>query len=45
MINAGLALQFSDQIEGALGVTPTQQDERKLQDSLPRIATVERNTK
>lgn len=45
MINAGLALQFSDKIEGALGLKPTQQDEEKLNRALPRISTVERTPK
>ena len=45
MINAGLALQFSDQIETALGLTPTPQDEQKLQDTIPRISPIERNAR
>jgi len=41
MVNAALALQFSDQIESALGLTPTPEDQNRL----PRISVVERSTK
>jgi hypothetical protein len=42
MLNAGLALQFSDKIESALGLTATQQDRRQLQETIPKLSTVER---
>lgn len=42
MINAGLALQFSEQIEAALGLTPTAEDEKRLRQTLPRVSMVER---
>ena len=45
MLNAGVALQFSDQIEAALGLTPTSVEERKLQDSIPRVSAIDRNPK
>lgn len=45
MLNAGLALQFSDRIESVLGMTPTQQDQRQLEDNIPRLSTIERTTK
>ena len=45
MINAALALQFSDQIEGVLGMTPTEQDKRYIQETMPRVTTVDRAPK
>jgi hypothetical protein len=42
MVNAGLALQFSDQIESALGFTPTKQEEEELNLILPKVSLVER---
>ena len=44
MANAALALQFSDQIEAFLGMTPTQTEEQRLKDSLPRVTTVDRKS-
>ena len=45
MINAGIALQFSDKIESALGMTPSEQDTRYVQESMPRVTAVERTAK
>lgn len=45
MLNAGLALQYSEQIESALGMTQTKEDEHRLQQALPKISVVERNSK
>jgi len=45
MANAALALQFSDQVENALGLTPSQEDERRLREALPKVSMVERNAK
>jgi hypothetical protein len=42
MVNAGLALQFSDEIEEFLKVKPTAEEEQRLRASLPTISTVER---
>lgn len=42
MANAGLALQFSDQIENTLGLTPTKRDEEELNYLLPKVSLVER---
>ena len=45
MANAGLALQFSDRIEAALGMSPPPSERQKLQDILPRVSAVERGPK
>jgi hypothetical protein len=42
MINAGLALHFSDQIENALGLVPSEKDEKELKQKMPRITTIDR---
>jgi hypothetical protein len=42
MANAALALQFSDQIENALGLVPTKDDEKELGEKMPRVTTVDR---
>jgi len=42
MANAALALQFSDQLESALGLSPSKADEERLRESLPRVRSVER---
>jgi hypothetical protein len=42
MANAALALQFSDQIENALGLVPTKDDEKELREKMPRVTTVDR---
>lgn len=44
MVNAGLALQFSDQIENTLGLAPTKRDEEELNYILPKVSLVERGT-
>jgi hypothetical protein len=42
MANAALALQFSDQIESALGLVPSKEDEKELKEKLPRVTSVDR---
>ena len=42
MANAALALTFSDKIEAFLGVKPSQEDDRQLQETLPRLVRMER---
>jgi hypothetical protein len=42
MANAALALQFSDQIEDALGLKPTEEDEKKLRETMPKVRSVEK---
>lgn len=42
MANAALALQFSDQIEGVLGVKSTAEEQARLRESMPKIVAVER---
>jgi hypothetical protein len=42
MANAALALQFSDQIESALGLVPSKEDEKELKEKLPRVTRVDR---
>jgi hypothetical protein len=42
MVNAALALQFSDQLESALGLSPSKADEEQLRQSIPHIRRVER---
>ena len=44
MANAALALQFSDQIEAFLGMTPTQSEEQRLKDSLPKVTTIDKKS-
>ena len=41
MVNAGLALQFSDQIESYLGLQPTNKEQDELKRLLPKITMVE----
>jgi hypothetical protein len=43
MANAALALQFSDQIENALGLVPTKDDEKELREKMPRVTTVDKS--
>ena len=43
MINAGLALHFSEQVEETLVLKPTPEEERKFKDGLPKFSTVERS--
>ena len=43
MGNAALALTFSDRLEGLLGVKPSQRDEQRLLETLPRVVAIERN--
>ena len=45
MANAGLGLQFSDQIESALGLGSTEAERKKLSEGMPKILLVERTTK
>jgi hypothetical protein len=40
--NAALAIQFSDQIEDALGLKPTKEEEKELKERLPKISRVDR---
>ena len=42
MLNAALALQFSDQIEDFLGLRPSEQEQERLREQIPRISAVER---
>lgn len=42
MANAALALQFSDQIENALGLVPSKDDEKQLKENMPRVTRVDR---
>ncbi len=42
MANAALVLQFSDQIESALGLVPSKEDERDLKAKMPRVTRVDR---
>ena len=44
MVNAGLALQFSDRIESSLGMTPTPQDQQELDQYTPKLTAVDRRT-
>ena len=41
--NAALALAFSDQIEAFLGMKPSQEDQQRLAQSLPRLSAMERS--
>jgi hypothetical protein len=41
MANAALALHFSDQIESALGLVPSKEDEKELREKMPRVRRVE----
>lgn len=43
MVNAGLALQFSDQIEAVLGLAPTKQEEQRLKEHIPRVSLIEKD--
>lgn len=45
MANAALALTFSDQIEAALGMTPTTEDQLRLKESFPKLRTVDKGTR
>jgi len=42
MVNAALALQFSDDIESILGLRPTKEEQANLTEKLPRVTTTER---
>lgn len=42
MANAALALRFSDQIENALGLLPSQEDEKELKERMPKVTRVDR---
>ncbi len=42
MANAALALLFSDQIENALGLVPSKEDEKELKEQMPRVRRVDR---
>lgn len=42
MANAALALHYSDTIEQFLGLTPTDEEARRLKETLPRVSAVER---
>ena len=42
MANAALALQFSDDIERFFGLKPTQEEEQRLREALPKVSAVER---
>ena len=37
MANAAVALQFSDQIEAFLGMTPSKDEQARLREQLPRV--------
>jgi hypothetical protein len=41
MANAALALRFSDQIEAALGLVPSREDEDRLKEQMPRLRRVD----
>lgn len=41
MVNAGLALQFSDQVESLLGLQPTSKDHDEVKKLLPTVTMVE----
>jgi len=45
MANAALALQFSDSIETALGMTPSKDEEMKLREVVPRLSVIEKEEK
>ena len=45
MVNAGLALQFQDQIESALGMTATAKDQQELDQIIPKVSFVDREPK
>jgi hypothetical protein len=45
MANAAIALQFSEQIEDALGLKATPEEEKQLKDSMPRVSTVNKISK
>jgi hypothetical protein len=45
MANAALALQFSEQIEEALGVKATPEEEKQLKESMPRVSAVNKLSK
>ena len=42
MANAALYLTFSEQIESVLGVRATEDEDRRLRETLPRVRTFER---
>lgn len=42
-INAALMLQFSDQIESALGLAPTTAEKDKLEEIMPKVRVIERD--
>lgn len=41
MANAALALTFSDEIEGMLMMRPTEEEERRLREGMPRVVVSE----
>ena len=45
MINAGLALQFQDQIESTLGMNATAKDQEELDRIIPKVSFVDRESK
>lgn len=45
MLNAGLALYFSDSIERALGVSMPPEDKKNVRENLPRLEIIEREAK
>ena len=45
MINAGLALQFQDKIESALGMTATAKDQEELDLIIPKVSFIDREPK
>jgi hypothetical protein len=42
MANAALALHFSDQIESALGLVPSEKDKKELKEKMPKITIVDK---
>ena len=45
MAYATAGLYLSDKAEEKLGLTPTEKDKEELRNALPKITTVERNTR
>lgn len=45
MAYAGIGLFLSDKAEEKFGLTPTEQDREELRNALPKITTVERNSR
>ncbi|KAK6440577.1 hypothetical protein LTR95_003203 [Oleoguttula sp. CCFEE 5521] len=44
MAYAGFGLLASDKAEQVLGYVPTEEDKRRLRESLPKVVTVEKET-